>query len=87
MWEESIFNIWVSIQDFGTYSACPVTLNSLSSAGTLCKQYGSKLFDTLMVFLKEFFEKVDFEKISRRQKSMKNYPGGKEFTLAHATSQ
>ena len=22
---------------------------------------GSKLFDTLMVFLKEFFEKVDFE--------------------------
>ena len=27
-----------------------------------------KLFDTLMVFLKEFFEKVDFEKISRREK-------------------
>ena len=26
---------------------------------------------TLMVFLKEFFEKVDFEKISRRQKSMR----------------
>ena len=28
-----------------------------------------------MVFLKEFFEKVDFEeKKSRRQKSMQNYP-------------
>ena len=29
-----------------------------------------------MVFLKEFFEKVNFEKISRRQKSMKKFPGG-----------
>ena len=29
---------------------------------------------TLMVFLKEFFEKVDFENMSRRQKSMQNYP-------------
>ena len=34
-----------------------------------------------MVFLKEFFEKVNFEKISRQQKSMKNYPGGKELVL------
>ena len=31
-----------------------------------------------MVFLKEFFEKVDSEKISRGQKSMQNYPLGKE---------
>ena len=31
-----------------------------------------KLFDTLKAFLKELFEKVDFEK----EKSMKNYPGG-----------
>ena len=37
-----------------------------------------KPFDTLMVFLKEIFKKVDFEKISRRQKSVKNYPEGKE---------
>ena len=29
-------------------------------------------------FLKEFFEKGDFEKISRRQKSIKIFPGGKE---------
>ena len=36
---------------------------------------GSKLFDNLMVFLKEFFQKVYFEKNnSRRQKSTKNYP-------------
>ena len=45
------------------------------SADNLCKQFvprsgpterrawsGSKLFDTLMLFLKEFFEKVIFEK-------------------------
>ena len=53
----------------------------MSSADNLCKQFGprpgltkcqawpgSKLFDTLMVFMKEFFEKVEFGKISRRQK-------------------
>ena len=47
----------------------------MPSADNLCKQFGSrsgptkcrawsgsKLFDTLMVFLKEFFEKEDFEK-------------------------
>ena len=26
----------------------------------------SKLFDTLMVFLKDFFEKIDFEKIQQQ---------------------
>ena len=60
----------------------------VASAANICKEFGprsgltkcrawsrSKLFDTLIVFLKEFFEKVNFEKpISRRQKSMKNYP-------------
>ena len=35
------------------------------------------LVDTLMIFLKEFFEKIDVEKISRRQKHMKNYPVGR----------
>ena len=36
----------------------------MSSANSLCKQFGprSKLFDTLIIFLKFFFEKVDFEK-------------------------
>ena len=33
------------------------------SGPTKCRAWSvSKLFDTLMVFLKEFFEKVDFEK-------------------------
>ena len=33
-----------------------------------------------MVFLKEFFGKVDFEKNKQttKKKSMKNYPGGKK---------
>ena len=42
------------------------------SADNLCKQFGSrsgsKLFDTLMVFLKEFFEKADFEKYQQTKK-------------------
>ena len=38
----------------------------MPSADNFCKQFGprsglTKLFDTLMVFLKEFFKKVDFE--------------------------
>ena len=44
----------------------------VSSADNFCKQ-----FDTLVIFLKESFEKVDFEKISRRQKVGKKLPGGK----------
>ena len=36
---------------------------------------GSQLFDTLMVFLKDFLKKkVEFED----KKNMQNYPGGKE---------
>ena len=34
-----------------------------------------------MVFLKEFFQKVDFEKIGRQQKSVKNYPVCNELKL------
>ena len=54
------------------------------SADNLCKQFeprsdptkfwarsGSKLFVTLMVFLKEFFEKVDFEKNQATKKHAK----------------
>ena len=38
---------------------------------------GSSLFGTQMVFLKEFFEKVDFEsKKQQTTKRMKNFPGG-----------
>ena len=70
-----------------------------SSADNLCKQFGPrsgptecrsrsgpKQLDTLMVFLKVFFEKVNFE-ISEQTtdfKRMKNYPACKEL---RATSQ
>ena len=49
----------------------------MSSADNLGKQFGlrsgptnpgSKLFDILMVFLKEFFQKVNFEKKSADNK-------------------
>ena len=43
----------------------------VSSADNFCKQFGSNLFDTLIVFQKEIFEKDDFKKISRRQKAGK----------------
>ena len=60
------------------------------SAFNLCKQIGTRsgptkcqawswynLFDSYMVFLKQFFEKSWFwKKNSRQQKSMKNFPWG-----------
>ena len=40
------------------------------------------LVDTIMVFLKEFFEKVDFEKNSTDdKKNMQNYPAGKVLNM------
>ena len=46
-----------------------------SSGPTECQAFsGHKLFYTLLVFRKDFFEKVDFEKISRQQKSVQNFP-------------
>ena len=35
---------------------------------------GSKLFDTLMVFLEEFFEKVDLDKKSADDKKIEKLP-------------
>ena len=62
----------------------------VSTADNLCKQFGprsgptnrracswSKLLDFLMVFLKEFFNIVDFE-VSRQQKNVKKISGDKE---------
>ena len=49
-------------------------------ADSLCKQFGlrsgstSKLFDTLMVVLKEFFRKIDFEKNQRTTKKLAKLP-------------
>ena len=48
------------------------------SADIFCKQFGtrlgptsgSKLFDTPIVFLKEFFKKVDYEKNQQTTKNM-----------------
>ena len=51
------------------------------SGTTKCRAWSrSKLFDTLVVFLfrKNFSKKLILKKISRRQKSIKNYPVGKE---------
>ena len=38
----------------------------MSAIINICKQFGhrSKPFDTLIGFLKDFFEKVNFEKVS-----------------------
>ena len=48
--------------------------SKLVSADNLCK-----LVDTLIVFLKEVFEKVNFvEKSTDDNKSMKNYPACKK---------
>ena len=44
---------------------------------------GSKLFDTLVVFLKEVFEKIDFEKNQQTAKSVKKYPIDKESITVH----
>ena len=63
-----------------------------SSADNLCKQFGprsgstehrslpgSKQFDTLIVFLKEYFEKSNFKKsLQAPTKASKNYPACKE---------
>ena len=62
----------------------------MSSADNFCKQFGprsgptfcracsgSKLFDTQMVFLKEFLEKDEFEKKQQTTKKHKKFPRGK----------
>ena len=66
----------------------------MSSADNACKQFGprsgptkcrassgSKLIDILVEFLKEFFKKVDFEKLSRQQIGIQNFPAGKELKM------
>ena len=66
----------------------------LLSAADLCKQFGPrsgptkcqsssgpKLFDTLKVILKEFVEKVSFEKSQQATKIMQIYPTCKELCL------
>ena len=74
MWTHIIASICVQVS-LTTCSLTFILYLLMSSADNLSKQFrprsgltkcrarsGSKLFDTLMVFLKEFFEKIDFEK-------------------------
>ena len=52
-----------------------LSLQLLSSADNLCKQFGptSGLTDILIVLLKEIFEKLFLKKKSADDKSMENY--------------
>ena len=54
----------------------------VSSADNFCKQFGSRsgsdLFDTQLVFLKEYFEEVYFEKNQQTTKKHGNFPGDNE---------
>ena len=65
----------------------------MSSADNLCKQIGpgkhqawlgSNLFDTQMVFIKDFFEKIHFDKNQQTTKRHEKFPRGQivniEFT-------
>ena len=86
--------VYLDLCEYAHLSLCLL----VSSAHNLCKQIGprsgptkcpawsgSNLFDIQMVFLKEFSKKLILKKIGRRQKSMKNFPGGKElkYDLTH----
>ena len=64
----------------------------VTSSDNLCKQFvprsgpterrtrpGSKLFDTLKVFLKVIFENIDLKRKSANDKRLQFYPVGKEF--------
>ena len=64
---------------------CSFTSWCCLAADNHCKQLGPssgpmdpKLFDTLKVFLKEFFEKVNFDKSEHKTKTLENYPACKE---------
>ena len=72
----------------------------VSSADNFCKQFGpwsgptkrrtwsgSNQFDTQMVFLKDFFEKVNLEKNLRKQKKHDNFSRGQRIILNQAQQQ
>ena len=73
------FVVWPLFSELKAWHQYSLTLCLLVwSADNFCKQFGpkswSKLFDTLMVFLKEFFEKVDFEKKKADDKGHEKLP-------------
>ena len=66
------------------------------SADNLWKQFGhipgptkggSNLVDNQMPFPEEFFQKVDSEKFSRQQKSIKNFPGVRDLLYVSISDQ
>ena len=74
---------WLRLPKRCPFNSCLL----VSSADKFCKQFGprsgltksqalsgSKLFDTLMVLLKEFFKKVDFEKNQQTTKIPQKIP-------------
>ena len=76
--------VWVVLELFACYSNIMLCLIWIQ---TVCREFEESTYKicyrwTKMVFLKEFLEKVDFEKkISRQQKSLQNYPVGKDLNL------
>ena len=87
----AILRLLVPVCNFGGLTLCLL----VASGDNLCKQFGSrlwpdktsKLFDTQMVILKEFFEKIDFEKNQQTTKNMKNYSEGKELISGDRVNQ
>ena len=64
----------------GNFCSLLITFANSLDPDQDCQKDQDCQFNTLNVFLKEFFKKVNFVKISRRQKSMQNYPACKELT-------
>ena len=74
----------------GNFCSLLITFANSLDPDQDCQKDQDCQFNTLNVFLKEFFKKVNFVKISRRQKSMQNYPACKELTTMycmHTTDQ
>ena len=61
-----------------TVKDCKISQNVDIDQTSIDTLFAGGDLDIGIVFLKEFFEKANFGKISRRQRSMKNYPEGKE---------
>ena len=73
-----IKGLLLGVIQFNSISKCRLLItftNSLDpDQARACS--GSKLFETLIVFLKEFFEKVDFKKNQQTTKKREKFPRG-----------
>ena len=61
---------WLKVNSLST--ECPLLITFANSFNP--DQARSNLFDTLMVFMKEFFEKADFEKNQQTTKKHEKFP-------------